>query len=92
MSTLVSILIPAFNAGRWVTDTIEMALSQTWANKEIIIVDDGSTDNTLTISKGYESRLLKVISQDNKGVVLQGIKPFNSHKETIFNGWMQMIY
>jgi glycosyltransferase involved in cell wall biosynthesis len=47
---LVSILIPAYNAERWIADTIRSALTQTWPNKEIIIVDDGSTDQTLSVA------------------------------------------
>ncbi len=47
--------------------TIESALQQTWSNKEIIVVDDGSKDKTLSILKNFESTSLKVISQENKG-------------------------
>ena len=67
MSELVSILIPAYNAEKWISQTINSALSQTWKNKEIIIVDDGSRDNTLDIAKKFESNNLKVISQENRG-------------------------
>jgi glycosyltransferase involved in cell wall biosynthesis len=67
MDPLVSILIPAYNAEKWIKDTIESALNQTWPNKEIIIVDDGSTDNTLKIIKGFESMSVKVVVQENKG-------------------------
>jgi glycosyltransferase involved in cell wall biosynthesis len=48
---LVSILIRAFNAEEWIADTIRSALAQTWKAKEIIVVDDGSTDRTLTIAR-----------------------------------------
>jgi glycosyltransferase involved in cell wall biosynthesis len=64
---LVSILIPAYNAGKWIEDTIESALLQTWSKKEIIIVDDGSIDSTLRIAKQFESKLVKVIFQENQG-------------------------
>ena len=67
MSDLVSILIPAYNAEKWIGETIRSALEQTWPKKEIIIVDDGSSDNTLVIAKQFESRSLKVISQENRG-------------------------
>jgi len=67
VSQLVSILIPAYNAEKWLGDTIRSALSQTWSNKEIIIVDDGSTDNTLGIAKTFEGRNVKVITQRNTG-------------------------
>jgi glycosyltransferase involved in cell wall biosynthesis len=67
MPELVSILIPSYNAEKWIRETIESALFQTWGHKEIIIVDDGSTDSTLQIVKQYESNLVKVISQENRG-------------------------
>ncbi|MBE9174996.1 glycosyltransferase family 2 protein [Synechocystis salina LEGE 06155] len=64
---LVSILIPAYNAGPYIAETLESALGQTWQNTEIIVVDDGSRDDTLAIAKGYESSQVKVISQENRG-------------------------
>jgi glycosyltransferase involved in cell wall biosynthesis len=67
MADLISILIPCYNAEKWLKETIDSAISQTWPNKEIIIVDDGSTDNSLQIAKQYESLTIKVISQVNKG-------------------------
>jgi len=67
MAHLVSILIPCYNAEKWLKQTIDSALSQAWPNKEIIIVDDGSTDHSLKIAKQYESVKVKVISQENRG-------------------------
>jgi glycosyltransferase involved in cell wall biosynthesis len=67
MSTMVSILIPAYNAENWVRECIESALSQTWSNKEIIIVDDGSRDNTFEIASAYGSKNVKVVTQENSG-------------------------
>jgi hypothetical protein len=54
---LVSILIPCYNAERWIAQCIESALAQTWPDKEIIVVDDGSTDSSLAIIKGFGSRI-----------------------------------
>ncbi len=70
MSVLVSILIPSYNAEEWIEETIQSALSQTWPRKEIIIVDDGSTDNSLRIAKEYESNTVKVTSQENSGAAV----------------------
>lgn len=67
MSELVSVLIPAYNAERWISSTIESALVQTWENKEIIIVDDGSSDRTFEIAKKFASPSVKVLTQDNQG-------------------------
>ena len=66
--TLVSILIPCYNAEKWLAETLESALSQTWTNTEIILVDDGSTDRSLSIAKKFESFQFKVIAQgENHG-------------------------
>lgn len=54
---LVSILIPCFNAERWVGQAIESALAQTWRHKEVIVVDDGSTDGSLTEIRKFEGHI-----------------------------------
>jgi glycosyltransferase involved in cell wall biosynthesis len=64
---LVSIIIPLYNAEGYITETIASALNQTWRNKEIIIVDDGSTDNSLAVAKKFEHEDIKIFSQANKG-------------------------
>ncbi|HUA68256.1 MAG TPA: glycosyltransferase family A protein [Candidatus Saccharimonadales bacterium] len=63
----MSIIIPAYNAEKFLRDTIDSALAQTWPNKEIIIVDDGSSDGTLKIAKQFESKIVKVLTQKNRG-------------------------
>ena len=55
MKPLVSILIPAYNAEAWISDTLRSAIAQTWEPKEIIVVDDGSTDRTLAVARQFES-------------------------------------
>jgi glycosyltransferase involved in cell wall biosynthesis len=67
MTPLVSILIPAYNAERWISETIQSALGQTWPNKEIIVVDDGSTDQTLHVARGFASKSVLVVTQLQKG-------------------------
>jgi len=67
MKPLVSILIPAYNAEAWISDTLRSAIAQTWERKEIIVVDDGSTDHTLTVARKFESDQLRVITQKNQG-------------------------
>lgn len=61
---LVSILIPAFNAEKWIAEALQSALSQTWPAKEIIVVDDGSTDRTGAIARQFPVR---VVQQENQG-------------------------
>jgi glycosyltransferase involved in cell wall biosynthesis len=64
---LVSILIPCYNAAPWLPATLESALSQTWPNCEIILVDDGSKDESLAVAEGYRDRGVTVIAQPNRG-------------------------
>jgi glycosyltransferase involved in cell wall biosynthesis len=54
---LVSILIPCFNAEQWVAQAIESALAQTWPEKEVIVVDDGSTDGSLEVIRRFDGRI-----------------------------------
>jgi glycosyltransferase involved in cell wall biosynthesis len=68
MSHLVSILIPAYNKASWIRETMLSAINQTWPNKEIIVIDDGSSDNTFKIAKTLESKIVKVVTQPNAGV------------------------
>ena len=67
MKPLVSILIPAFNAERWIGETIRSALAQEWPRVEIMIVDDGSRDQTLAVAKTFESKHVRVATQPNAG-------------------------
>src|SRR5262249_31108979 len=57
VSTLVSILIPCYNAEPWIATAIQSALAQTWAVKEVIVVDDGSTDRSLDIIRQFNGRI-----------------------------------
>ena len=64
---LVSILIPCHNAARWLRATLESALAQTWPRTEIIVVNDGSTDDSAAIAREFVSRGVRVIDQPNSG-------------------------
>lgn len=54
---LVSIIIPCFNAAPYVGEAIESALRQTYKPTEVIVVDDGSTDDSLTVIRSFEGRI-----------------------------------
>lgn len=64
---LVSIIIPLYNSESFVQECIESAINQTWIEKEIIIIDDGSTDRSLEIARTYQSEMVLVYQQENKG-------------------------
>ena len=63
----VTIVIPAFNAARWVGRAIKSALEQDWPNVEVIVVNDGSTDNTEEVCLAFKNRI-RYYWQENKGV------------------------
>ncbi len=63
----VSILIPCYNAGRWLGATLDSVFAQTWPNLEVILVDDGSTDDSLAIAQNYRVHGLQILPQDNQG-------------------------
>ena len=63
----VDIIIPVYNGSKYIAEAVESALSQTYKNKEIIVIDDGSTDNTKQVLSKYEGRI-KYIFQANQGV------------------------
>ena len=67
MNPLVSIIIPIYNSDLYLKETIESAIGQTWPYKEIILINDGSTDKSLAIAKRYECDWIKVYSQSNQG-------------------------
>lgn len=62
----VSIIIPAYNAEKYIKKCLESVVNQTYKNIEVIVINDGSTDNTLEIIKKYKDIVL--IDQENAGV------------------------
>lgn len=54
---LVSVLIPCYNAERWIGQAIDSALGQSWPDIEVIVVDDGSTDRSLAVVRSYGDRI-----------------------------------
>ena len=63
----VSVVIPTYNQARFVAATVESALAQTYPNVEIIVVDDGSTDDTQAVLSAYRGTV-HCIYQQNKGL------------------------
>lgn len=77
MPPLVSILVPAYNAEEWLGETLRSALVQTWEPKEIIVVDDGSTDKTLDLARSFECKGVQVVAQRNQGAAAARNKAFS---------------
>ena len=60
----ISLIIPAYNASRYLREAIDSALNQTVKPRQIILVDDGSTDDTLDIARRYGDTLT-IVAQAN---------------------------
>ena len=70
MKAKISVLIPAYNVEKYISQCLDSILAQTYPAFEIIVVDDGSTDNTGKICDQYalSNPKIKVIHQKNQGV------------------------
>lgn len=87
----VSVVIPAFNAAQTVINSIESVLNQTVPVYEIIVVDDGSSDDTLFILESYKNRnniqCMKILSQTNGGPA----KARNKGVELALGNWIAFL-
>jgi glycosyltransferase involved in cell wall biosynthesis len=63
----VSVIIPTYNRGDLVTEAIESVLRQSYADLELIVVDDGSTDDTASVVGGIGDERIRYFSKDNGG-------------------------
>lgn len=71
MSNLISVILPVYNGAPYLDEAIKSILSQTYSNFEFIIINDGSTDNSLEIINRHKSidDRIKVISRENRGLI-----------------------
>ncbi len=67
MSTTVSVLIPCYNAERYVAETLRSVLAQTWDRLQVVVVDDGSTDASAEIVRSFEDARITLVQQSNAG-------------------------
>jgi glycosyltransferase involved in cell wall biosynthesis len=68
MSTLISVIIPAYNAERTILETVKSVQKQTFSDFELIVINDGSTDQTLELVQSFEDERLKIFSYKNAGL------------------------
>jgi glycosyltransferase involved in cell wall biosynthesis len=77
----VTVLMPAYNAGKYIAEAIESVLQQTFSNFILLIVDDGSTDDTLEIVNAFSDTRIDLIHQPHKGIAAalnKGLSKANS--------------
>ena len=77
---MISVIMPVFNADQYLHDSIQSILNQTFSDFEYIIINDGSTDNSLNIIKEYKDKdnRIKIVNQTNMGVTKALINGINN--------------
>lgn len=69
-NTDVTVIIPCYNYGNYVGEAIDSVLNQTLLPNRIIVIDDGSTDNSLEVIKGYANNpIVEIVDKPNEGVI-----------------------
>ncbi|CAG1020067.1 partial heptose III glucuronosyltransferase, partial [Patescibacteria group bacterium] len=69
MNPVISVILPVYNAEQYIAEAIDSILNQSFSDFELIIIDDGSTDGSLAIIRGYQDGRIRVISRENRGLV-----------------------
>lgn len=87
---LVTICIPTYNAAEFFEPCLQSALAQTYPNIEILVSDDGSTDNTLAIAEKYRKRYsqITIVANKNKGMV----NNWNNCIEEAKGEWIKLLF
>ena len=90
---LVSVILPAYNVANYLDDCLESIISQTYTNMEIIIVDDGSTDDTAKKADDWLSKdgRIRVIHRQNVVFRRQEIQACTMHRANLLFLLIPMI-
>lgn len=97
---LISIIVPVYNVEKYIKRCIKSVQQQIYSNWELILIDDGSSDKSLSICRDYEKKdhRIKVFSQSNAGVSSarnRGLNQASGHYVTFIDGddyWMDVNY
>lgn len=66
-NSLVSVIVPMYNAGRFIKKCVESILNQTYRNFELLIINDGSTDKSWEICDKFKDERIRIINQEKCG-------------------------
>jgi glycosyltransferase involved in cell wall biosynthesis len=66
----ITVLMPAYNAGRYIREAIKSVLQQSFRNFELLIINDGSTDDTLSIALSFHDPRVVVVNKEHEGIVV----------------------
>jgi glycosyltransferase involved in cell wall biosynthesis len=85
-NVLVSVLLPVYNGEKYIREAVDSVLKQTYENFELIIINDGSTDQTLSILREYEKNdaRIRLVSRENKGLIVS----LNEGAELAMGQWI----
>ena len=64
----ICVIVPIYNCEKYLKKCIDSILNQTFVNYKLILINDGSTDNSLSICQSYNDERIMLINQENKGV------------------------
>lgn len=67
MNPLVSVIVPAYNAARWIGDSLSSVVGQTWKDLEVVVIDDGSDDHTAEAVSAFEGSRVRLHTQRHRG-------------------------
>ena len=85
MNDLVSIIINVYNGEKYIAKCLESVLNQTYTHLEILIINDGSTDDTLKICQSYTDNRIRIINQENMGLSLsRNVGIDNAHGDYLY--------
>lgn len=87
-----TVVIPLYNKGEHIVNALKSVLNQTYRNFEIIVVDDGSTDDSLQWARSVVSDKVHLYTQKNEGVSVARNVGIENARAHIYHFWMQMMY
>ncbi|MBK8309957.1 MAG: glycosyltransferase family 2 protein [Chitinophagaceae bacterium] len=87
---LISVIMPAYNVSFYIADSIQSVVDQTYSNWELLIINDGSTDNTAEVVQKFTDPRIRYFEKENGGVSSARNVGLDEMKGDFFAFWMRM--